>query len=156
MQASTLRQMVALARSREDHAAAELRAAQARLQRSLEMHEQLDSFGTEYRLAALDPQRSASRVGYTVDALAFGQRLHATAAQQKAGITHQEVLCEASQRALVQVRHRAQILQKMLDKELRKQRLAVERREEREVEEVINTRWHQRTGTEPASEFCVK
>ena len=44
------------------------------------------------------------------------------------------------QRALIQVQHRSTILQKMLDKELREQRLAVERRADREVEEVINSR----------------
>ncbi len=140
MEIATLVQMVALARTRENRAAAELRSGLTALQRAKAMNAQLEEFGFEYRHAALNVQAGAQGVSYVTDAFAFGQRLHATSYQQQAAIAEQGERCQALQRALIQVQHRSTILQKMLDKELREQRLTVERRADREVEEVINSR----------------
>jgi len=152
MKSDALKALVALARTQEDRIAAQLRDVQAKLQRAEQLRLQLDDFGLEYRHAALDNGRSGGQLGFVSDALAFGQRLHRTAAEQVGAIADHRARREEVQRALVLAQHRVQAIQKVLDKALRVERVAVERRQQIEVEDMISARLNQKAGMDRAAQ----
>ncbi|WP_439114055.1 flagellar export protein FliJ [Hydrogenophaga sp.] len=150
MQNSTLETLRALAQRDEDRAAAQLSAALRQLERVQQIAHQLQSFGTEYRMAALSPGGGAGGAGFSTDALAFGQRLHGTASEQQARVREQEQRCEAARQTLAQARHRADGLQRLWQKAQQVERLAEARRAERRIDELVASRWGRRVGTERA------
>ena len=152
MDAKILQQLVALARGQEDRGAGALRAAQAQVTRATALQQQLEDFGSDYRLAALDAQRSGGQIGFAIDALAFGQRLHGTAAEQAAAIAGHAERRDAAARALGQLQHRRQGLEKLLKKALREQQRAQDKRQQAELDDVISARWARMLGTENAIE----
>lgn len=156
MKSDALKALVALAKTQEDRVAAQLRDAQSKQQRAVQLREQLDNFGLEYRHAALDAVRSGGQVGFVTDALAFGQRLHRTAAEQVDAIAGYQARREEAQRALVLAQHRVQAIQKVLDKALRQERAAVDRRQLIESEDMINARLSQKVGMDRAFQDQLK
>jgi flagellar export protein FliJ len=150
MKPDLLQQLLALARTQEDRAAAMLRAAQSQLQRASALQQQLEDFGSDYRRAALDAQRSGGRIGFAMDALAFGQRLHGTASEQAQAILGHTAGRDAAQRVLAQLQHRRQGLEKLLKKALREQQATLDRRAQATLDDVIGARWARATGTENA------
>lgn len=147
-----LQQMLALARSQEDRAAALLRAAQTQLQRATALQQQLEDFGSDYRRAALDAQRSGGRIGFAMDALAFGQRLHGTAGDQAQAIVGHTAGRDAAQRVLAQLQHRRQGLEKLLKKAQREEQTVLQRRAQATLDDVIGARWVRAMGMENAVE----
>ena len=145
-----LQQMLALARSQEDRAAVRLRASQAQLQRATALQQQLEDFGSDYRLAALDAQRSGGRIGFAMDALAFGQRLHGTAGDQAQAIVGHTAGRDAAQRTLAQLQHRRQGLEKLLKKAQREEQATLDRRAQATLDDVIGARWVRAMGMENA------
>lgn len=150
MKPALLEPMLALARSQEDRAAAQLRAAQAQLQRATALQQQLEDFGSDYRRAALDAQRSGGRIGFAMDALAFGQRLHGTAGDQAQAIVGHTAGRDAAQRALAQLQHRRQGLEKLLKKAQREEQATLDRRAQATLDDVIGARWVRAMGMENA------
>ncbi len=150
MQMKTLETLLALARRDEDLATAKLSAALRQLARVQQIQQQLQSFGTEYRAAALTPGGAAGEVGYSTDALAFGQRLHGTASEQLARVREQEQRCTDARGALAQATQRADGVERLVQKAQQLERLAQARREERGIDELVASRWVRRAGTERA------
>lgn len=150
MKSLLLQQMLALARSQEDRAAALLRVAQTQLQRATALQLQLEDFGSEYRRTALDAQRSGGNIGFATDALAFGQRLHGTAGDQAQAIVGHTAGRDAAQRALAQLQHRRQGLEKLLKKAQREEQAARDRRAQATLDDSIGARWVRTMGTESA------
>lgn len=147
----TLETLLALARQDEDLATAKLSAALRQLDRVQQIQQQLQSFGTEYRTAALASGGDGGRVGYSTDALAFGQRLHATASEQQARVKEQELRCDSARAALAQASQRTEGVQRLLQKARQLERLALARREETGIDELVASRWVRRVGTERAT-----
>ena len=63
---------------------------------------------------------------------------------------------EEAQRALVLAQHRVQAIQKVLDKALRQERAAVDRRQLIESEDMINARLSQKVGMDRAVQDQLK
>lgn len=153
MQMNTLQALCALARRDEDRAAAQLSAALRQLARVQQIQHQLQSFGTEYRAAAVNAQVGAGVVGFATDALAFGQRLHGTAMEQEARVAEHGQRCAFARDALAQARLRSDGLQALWKQAQRSERLALIRREEHGFDELAAARWVRRVGTERATQY---
>ena len=152
MDAKILQQLLTLARGQEDRAAGVLRAAQAQVARAAALQQQLEDIGSDYRLAALDAQRSGGQIGFALDAMAFGHRLHGTAGEQGVAIAGHAERRDAAARVLAQLQHRRQGLEKLLKKALRDQQRAQDKRQQAELDDVISARWTRMLGTENAVE----
>jgi flagellar export protein FliJ len=150
MKSVLLQQMLAMARSQEDRAAGVLRAALAQLQRATALQQQLEDFGSDYRQAALDAQRSGGRIGFAMDALAFGQRLHGTAAEQALAIVGHTTGRDRAQRVLAQLQLRRQGLEKLLEVALRAEQTRRDRRAQATLDDVVGARWVRTMGMENA------
>ena len=140
MDRRTLEQLRRVAAAREERAAAELRAAQRRLAHGQQMHRQLEAFGTEYRQAGQDRARSGGSAAYMADALAFGQRLQATAGEHARQLDFHEHARAAAQQQLVRASQRSGLADKLLSRAVRREQAEAERREWLEIEESIAAR----------------
>lgn len=142
MQRALLERLNLQARQREDRAAAELRAAQARLQRVEQTQQQLQSFAADYRnnaLAVPAAQGAAARL----DSMAFGQRLQAVAQEQSHQIEHQRGDSAAARQALQAASQRRDMLERLLQRARRREHQAADQRRLLETEESIAARWRQ-------------
>lgn len=151
MQKQTLETLLALAKRDEDLATTRLSAALRQLERAQQIQQQLQSFGTEYRAAALSPAGAGGVVGFSTDALAFGQRLHGTASEQLARVKEHEQRCDSARAALAQASQRTEGVQRLWQKARQQEQLALARREERGIDELVASRWVRRAGTERAN-----
>jgi len=140
MNAKTLKLLVIQAHNREEAALQALRATQGKLRRAAALQQQLEDFGQEYRQAALDAQRSGGRVGFAMDAQAFGQRLHGTAGEQRPVIADHTATRDQQQQQAIALQHRREGLEKLLQAALRLEQRQVDRHLQKELDDVINAR----------------
>jgi flagellar export protein FliJ len=152
MKSTTLRNLLLMAERAEQAAALLLADLQQQAQRAQQTQAQLHAFGLEYRLTALDGRQGDGRVGFAADALAFGQRLHTTAASQHAACQSLGRQAEAARHALAIAQQRVQSIQKLLDHGLKLELRVRAQAAQREIEEVIGARWqaHRDAGTDRA------
>ncbi len=140
MQSRDLAQLLLLVKTQVTQVAGELRIARQQLQRAVHLRQQLNDFGSEYLVSALDGNRSGRLVSFARDAQAFGQRLQGTASQQTEAIgSHQERVRVLQQR-LQDLQQRSEGLDKQHAKVLRAEQRIVQRRLDAELEDVINAR----------------
>lgn len=140
MDRRVLEQLLEVARVRERRAAAELAAAQRRVEHARGLQRQLEGYGNDYRRQAFDSARSGGNAGFLMDALAFGQRLQAGAEQQVPLIGQHGRSREEAQQVLVQARQRSDIAQRLADNARQTEERAAEARRQLEIEESISAR----------------
>jgi flagellar biosynthesis chaperone FliJ len=140
MQSRDLAQLLLLVKTQVTQVASELRIARQQLQRAVHLRQQLNDFGGEYLVSALDGNRSGRLVSFTRDAQAFGQRLQGTASQQTEAIESHQERVRVLQQRLQDLQQRSEGLDKQHAKVLRAEQRIVERRLDAELEDVINAR----------------
>jgi hypothetical protein len=140
MQSRDLAQLLLLVKTQATQVASELRIARQQLQRAVHLRQQLNDFGSEYLVSALDGNRSGRLVSFARDAQAFGQRLQGTASQQTEAIESHQERVRVLQQRLQDLQQRSEGLDKQHAKVLRAEQRIVERRLDAELEDVINAR----------------
>jgi hypothetical protein len=140
MQSRDLAQLLLLVKTQVTQVASELRIARQQLQRAVHLRQQLNDFGSEYLVSALDGNRSGRLVSFARDAQAFGQRLQGTASQQTEAIESHQERVRVLQQRLQDLQQRSEGLDKQHAKVLRAEQRIVERRLDAELEDVINAR----------------